>query len=254
MIDLTLLPRTVLWCFVSSKPSSRVKVRKAVTFASSSSSRGNAAPAPSSKPLVFFSSSSSSSSRGWHGCCLLLGPRRRQKRLVYSSLLLLLLRGRRQSAHHRRHRHHLFRFGLVWWLFWEDKSSSKMFSARVIRDVYDDNFRPCNRLKMYHKTRDDTIQQYDHTERRKAVRKKWRGQREKIVQRNAGNRSSAASFFRRFCNTRSCESRILGIISTGETIIRCGCGTRCFGASRATGAIEAWRNTRDRRETHTRKK
>ena len=39
-----------------------------------------------------------------------------------------------------------------------------------------------------------------------------------------------------------------------NTIIRCGCGTRCFGASRATGAIEAWRNTLNRRETHTRKK
>ena len=118
MIDLTLLPRTVLWCFVSSKPSfQRVKVRKAkVTFASSSSSRGNAAP------KVFIIKAVG-----------VLSRRRRRRRLadgvVLSSssvvdadrnaisiillLLLLLLRGRRQSAHHRRRRHHLFRFGLL---------------------------------------------------------------------------------------------------------------------------------------------
>ena len=150
----------------------------------------------------------------------------------------------------------------MWWLFWEDKkASSKMFSARVIlrecENLVTTIFNWKIRSKMYHKTRDDTIQ-YNTTilERERKKEKKWRSDSaKKIVQRNGRKlKFSAASFFRRFCNTRSCRIAYSRYYLNGETIIRCGCGTRCFGASRATGAIEACRNTLNRRETHTRKK
>ena len=110
--------------------------------------------------------------------------------------------------------------------------------------------------KMYHKTRDDTIQ-YNTTilERKKERKKEMAGDSaKKIVQRNGRKlkflRGLVFSSFLQHALVRIAYSRYY---LNGETIIRCGCGTRCFGASRATGAIEACRNTLNRRETHTRK-
>ena len=75
MIDLTLLPRTVLWCFVSSKPSFQSQSPKGQSYVRVffffSGKRSTKSVHHQSR-WCSFSSSSSSSSRGWYGCCLLL--------------------------------------------------------------------------------------------------------------------------------------------------------------------------------------